>query len=180
MRFRWGVVVLVVALVACGGSVAPDTGSPPASATVSGTIAGTPIQASNAVTIDEVTTTRGMTVTSRAISVTSNANACSCAPPSHLQSIVLVVGTLGTTIATGTYALPSAEAWYYTQDPSMKPCCSTLVHASSGSITLTQVTPTVTVGSFDLLFPAGDHLTGTFTAPLCPSASQAADAATCP
>jgi hypothetical protein len=52
--------------------------------------------------------------------------------------------------------------------------------ASSGSITLTQVTPTVTVGSFDLLFPAGDHLTGTFTAPLCPSASQAADAATCP
>lgn len=180
MRSRCVALAAVVAFVACGGSVASNTGSPAASATVNGTIAGTPIQASNAVTIDEVTTTHGQTVTSRAISVTSDANACSCAPPSHLQSLVLVVGTLGTSIATGTYSLPSAEAWYYTADPSLKPCCSTLVHASSGSVTFTQVTPSVTVGSFDLLFPSGDHLTGEFTAPLCPATSQTADAAACP
>jgi hypothetical protein len=42
--------------------------------------------------------------------------------------------------------------------------------ANTGTITLTSITPTSIVGSFDLMFYSGDELMGSFTAPVCTSA----------
>ena len=56
---------------------------------------------------------------------------------------------------------------------------TTLVSATSGSITISQASSSTTVGSFDVMFPQGDHLTGTFSAPTC-AAAEAGDAAVCP
>lgn len=39
--------------------------------------------------------------------------------------------------------------------------------ASSGTVTYTTANSSVIAGSFDVTFPSGDHLTGTFSAPLC-------------
>lgn len=42
-----------------------------------------------------------------------------------------------------------------------------VVRAASGTVTFTQVTSTAITGTFDATFPSGDHLAGTFTAPIC-------------
>jgi hypothetical protein len=42
--------------------------------------------------------------------------------------------------------------------------------ANMGTITLTSITPTSIVGTFDLMFYTGDELMGSFTAPVCTSA----------
>lgn len=39
--------------------------------------------------------------------------------------------------------------------------------AASGTVTLTAVNTSAIEGSFDLIFPGGDHATGTFSAPAC-------------
>jgi len=44
------------------------------------------------------------------------------------------------------------------------------VTAQMGTITLTSLTPDAIVGSYDVMFNSGDHLTGSFNAPTCTSA----------
>ena len=125
------------------------------------------------------TTTNGVT-TSRAIGITSIANACPCASgPGYSTVLVLTVGVVGAVLPPQTYPLlasggPSGSATYLVNDPG-----TTLLSATSGSITISQANSSTTVGSFDIVFPTGDHLTGTFSAPTC-AAAEAADAAACP
>jgi hypothetical protein len=46
-------------------------------------------------------------------------------------------------------------------------CQETMADATGGTITLSVVKASEVVGSFDLEFPGGDRLSGTFTAPSC-------------
>lgn len=171
---------------ACGGATAPPASAGPhGSATVKGTINGQPVPANDAIWTQGTTTTNGVTVTSGTIDITSIANACPCASgPGYSTVLVLTVGVLGAVLPTGTYSFPSSvspsgnnpvgDAHYVVNNPG-----TTLLSATSGSITISQASSSTTVGSFDLVFPMGDHLIGTFSAPTCAGA-EAADAAACP
>ena len=173
---------LVVAATACGGMTNSNaTPNPKGSATVTGTINGKPVAANDAVgTQLTVTSDGGVTVTSGTIDITSATSACPCAStPGYSTQLVLTVGVVGTVLPTMTYPLlasggPSGSATYLVNNPG-----TTLLSATSGSITISQASSSTTVGSFDVVFPTGDHLTGTFFAPTC-AAAEAADAAACP
>jgi hypothetical protein len=81
----------------------------------------------------------------------------------------------GTSVATGTYSFPDAgnqggvaEAQYLVDDPQ-----TTLLPATRGSVTISQVGASTIAGSFDISFATGDHLSGTFVAPTCRVAADA-------
>ena len=154
-----------------------------------GTINGMAVPANDAIGTQGTTTTNGVTVTSGTIDITSIANACPCASAAGYTTVlVLTVGVLGAVLPTGAYSFPSSgnpsgnnpvgDAHYVVNDPAHAHG-TTLLSATSGSITLSQASSSTTVGSFDIVFPTGDHLTGTFSAPTC-AAAEAADAAACP
>jgi hypothetical protein len=179
---------LAAVLSACGGSVAGSNAAPASSASVNGTVSGQPVQAKSAVTTITTTTTNGQTVTSWVVGVTTYADACGCIGGADVQDVGLIIGTLGTSIPTGEYSFgpdagfnpqgASASAQYYAADPSLTPP-STLLEATSGSITVSEISASLVGGSFDISFPSGDRLTGTFSAPTCAVATAAADAAAC-
>lgn len=180
MALRVACACLVAVCVACGGATTNNGSSNPrGSATVSGTIDGKPVPANDAIA-RQLTTTTGIMATSRTISITSAANACPCGiAAGYSTALALTVGVAGTTVPTGTYSFPSGgnaggggEAQYVVDNPG-----TTLLVATSGSITLSQVTPSLTVGTFEIAFPNGDHVAGTFSAPTC-GAAEAVDA--CP
>jgi hypothetical protein len=174
-RVAWLGWLYLLAAWACGGetvtpaqdSAAPqDSATPQGSATVSGTIDGEPVPANDAVG----TANSGATVTSRSVLITSVTNACPCAiGPTGSTILSLTVGTVGTAVSTGTYSFPdagnqdgTAEAKYLVNDPQ-----TTLLPATSGSVTISQISASTIVGSFALSFASGDHVTGTFSAPTC-------------
>ena len=47
--------------------------------------------------------------------------------------------------------------------------CNPTLHstATQGSVTLTTASSVTVAGSFDVTFPTGDHVTGTFSGPVC-------------
>ncbi len=149
-------------------------------------MAGRPVLSNNAIFTTETTTGNGQTITSWSINVTTYANACGCAGGANVQYVDLIIGTLGTTIPPGTYSFGSASsanpqgatasAHYYVAGPSPG---AQLVPATSGSIDVSEISSSEIAGSFDLSFPGGDHVTGTFTAPLCPIITLSPDAGAC-
>ncbi len=173
---------LGLAIVAsdCGGAVART-------ATVTGTVSGRPVLADNAI-LRVLTTTTGQTITSWTVDVTTYAQACGCIGGANEQNVSLVLGTVGTTLATGTYSFGgdaganpqgvSAAAHYYAADPS-SPDPAILLDASSGAISVSEVGASTMVGSFDIGFPTGDRLTGTFDASICSVTTPSADAGAC-
>jgi hypothetical protein len=88
----------------------------------------------------------------------------------YSQLIVLVVSstTQGSQVMPGVYPVTlggPTQAAYGANDAN---CNSTSPEsATSGTITLSVVDATSTDGTFDLTFPTGDHLTGSFSAPVC-------------
>lgn len=167
---------------ACGGAIESTGASQPVgSASVTGTIKGQPVPANDAIVTQLTTSTSGSVATSRTVAITSATHACPCAITQARSTVlVLTVGVQGTDMAPRTYSFPSAgtdtgvaEAHYLVDDPA-----TSLLAATSGSITLSQISSSTTVGTFDLTFPTGDRITGRFSAPTC-AAAEAADAA-CP
>jgi hypothetical protein len=116
--------------------------------------------------------------------ITNVANACSVLqrqgnPPSA-TSLEIVVTALGTSVATGTYTIVpqggyGATASYTTEDDD---CNTTLSEtATGGTVTLTTASSSSVAGTFDLTFDT-DHVTGSFSAPVC-SYTEPADASAC-
>jgi hypothetical protein len=75
------------------------------------------------------------------------------APPQQNGSYV--VGSFGVENAAGTGSLGA------------------VLPATSGSVTITSVNTMQVSGSYDLIFDTRDHVTGTFSAPLCPTSADA-------
>ena len=67
--------------------------------------------------------------------------------------------------AIGATTTTTAAAAFTAEDAKCKPTSDE--QATHGTITLTQITTTTVAGTFDLTFANGDHLTGSFEAPVC-------------
>jgi hypothetical protein len=138
------------------------------------------VPATDAVGLSSVSTQNGVTEAAVGAIITNIANACSVLQdhgnPPGATALVVAVTASGGSVATGTYDIVSqgfgATASYATQDA----MCNTSLNetASSGTVTLSSVSGSSVSGTFDLTF-FSDHLTGSFSAPIC-SYSTATDA----
>jgi hypothetical protein len=165
---------------ACGGSTSDSGGG---STTVKGQAGGQAVPATDTFAIVggvSGTTTTGATYTQANVSIliTNIANSCGLvqrhgdAP--NTTTLGLLVQVVGSSVPTGTYPItapagvdaPGATSYFRTTDAD----CSWKTNeiAASGSITLTAVSSTGDVwGTFDVTMSNGDHLTGSFDAPVC-------------
>jgi hypothetical protein len=171
-------------LTACGGQTTSG-GLPP---TVTGTVGGKPVTpALDGVGLVGAENTGGETTESYASAVLTNLpNTCAILSaggnPANATALTLTVVDANAPIAPGTYTIDGGfshqgvqvEAQYVVQDAT---CTSTTTEsAESGTITFSSVGGSILAGSFDVAFPSGDHLQGTFASPLCdaaPGQSQA-------
>jgi hypothetical protein len=160
-------------LAACSGSTS-TLGGGGGSAAVNGKAGGTAVDAVEAVGLVGTQMENGTTASYAGVAITNIAGTCALLQrhgnPKNAQALTMEVVGTGTSIAPGTYAVggqttPFASAAFDAQDAT---CTSTTnEQATSGSVVLTAVSSASIDGSFDLTFPGGDHLTGSFTAPVC-------------
>jgi hypothetical protein len=158
------------AFAACGGS-SGDGGLGGGSASVTGTVGGQGVPTTSVIGVSG-TQMQGSTQVQIAGAVISNFDG-SCElleSPTHRQAnateLVLAVAAVAPSVPTGTYSIGSMAIAEYGADSAT--CTSTTSEsAQGGSITLTNVTPTTIQGTFDVTMANGDHLTGSFDAPIC-------------
>jgi hypothetical protein len=183
---------LVVGLVAaaCGGATAPSSSS--GSASLTGSVAGTSFTIASEVaevtafssagtcTSDGTCTTMtsGQTVI---VELTSRDDATCSFLQTHESSSQVVrfadidvlglgVGVSTGTVAPGTYdvggsgAAPEVYAAFSTSDPT---CNAHTLTASSGTITIAELTAANVRGSFDLTFGSSGSFSGSFDVPVC-------------
>jgi hypothetical protein len=154
--------------------------------TIHGTADGAPIPTTTSVGLfgSESMTVNGIpeTVAYAGVLVTNLSNGCAelmhGGNPSSSTALTLVVTTVSAEVATGTYPIDqSGEAkGVYTVDG--EECQEVLMEtAVSGSISLTTVSSSEIVGTFDIQMNNGDHLTGSFVAPVCVAELASPDAA---
>lgn len=133
-----------------GGSSNGDVGS----ATVNGTLMGNAFDAQDAVSY------------SGDVEIVDFAGLCAFGLANAKASATyLFFGFTGGTFLPGTTDVgPALDVQADIYDAT---CNSDGPSASGGSVTLTQVTSSGVVGTFDVTFTGGDHLTGSFDAPTC-------------
>jgi len=175
-RTRTIIFSLFVALAGCSGKTAPNV--TPQRSTLSGSVAGTSAFAVDSVSI----TAQGPNGAGLGILISNKPQICSWEfAPGQLKAdsvivdVVMVERAQGALpIGAGTYAIsPFSEVMsagrgtageFATSDGT---CRQTSVTAIGGTLTLSDVSPTYVAGSFDLMFPNGDQVSATFTAPHC-------------
>jgi hypothetical protein len=165
--------VCLLAIPACGGS------SSGGSSSVSGTAGGKSVPTTDTVgvvgTQTQTVGTQSITIAYAAVSITNVANTCSAIEghhnPANTSSLSFVVASsAGTSIAAGTYAIGATtttqvSANYGTTNAA---CAANIAErATSGTIKLTTVSSTTVQGTFDVTMDNGDHLSGSFTGPVC-------------
>jgi hypothetical protein len=161
--------LFLVVGAACGGSTS-------ANGTVDGTVNSTPVTVTDSMGMTGPQTYAGVTAQVVAAFLTNVSGICGVVTrrgnPPNLDMIgVSVSSSSAASIPPGTYPLGYANGMAaqvsYTSADAM--CQTTLNEiAKSGSITITQVTSATVDGSFDATFASGDHLSGKFSAPVCP------------
>jgi hypothetical protein len=154
---------------------------------VSGTAGGAPLAVTDEVAFVGTGMENGVTQAYAGVFITNVAGTCGIlqrgANPPSLQMLQIAVGAPGSTVTAGSYALGSsttstASALFQAEDATCTP--TTNEQASSGTITLSSVDGSTVKGSFDLTFANGDHLTGSFSAPVCDaSLAGSSDNPTC-
>ena len=169
-------------LLACGGHSSGTTGS--GSASINGTVSGQALATSDTIGVSGTTTDNGPVQPVAGAIITNVGNVCGILqhdgnPASSEVLYVRVVGASGV-VGVGKYMLNGAggvggAVSLLVQDQSCNPTVQST--ATQGSITLTTVSSSTIAGSFDVTFPTGDHVTGTFSGPIC-TFSTSGDAAT--
>ena len=172
-----------LALAACSGSV---TSSGP-SASVQGTAAGQTVTVNDDIGLVGTMSAGGAHQSYAGVLLTNKAGTCgiiqSNTNPASVSalSLLVAISSAGTppAVGPGTYAIndgtaqpPDANgnvtvagAAFVVNDAS---CVKvTDEKASAGTITISSVTSGMVTGHFDVTFPAGDHLTGDFSSPVC-------------
>lgn len=168
--FAAGCAAVAVAVAACGGS-SNSVGATSGSATVSGTIGGQSVPTTNVVAVVGSETTGVTTVQLDSILVTSVSDPCSFLqnPMNRIPnatSLVLAAGAIAPSVPTGTYDV--GKYGYAQYDADSATCTLTTSEtATSGSVVLTSVSSDTIGGTFDVTMANGDHLTGSFSAPVC-------------
>jgi hypothetical protein len=172
--------VSIGATVAACSSSSGGAGS--GTASVTGTIQGAAVPASDAVGLSSVAS--GGSEAAVGAIITNVASACTVLQdhgnPPGATALIVAVSAMGGSVATGTYAVVTqgfgATASYATQDATCNTSFSE--NASGGSVTLTTVSGSTVAGTFDLTF-GSDHLTGSFSAPICSYAPADGGATAC-
>jgi hypothetical protein len=165
-RLSMAATISIAAVAACSSSSGGSSGT----ASVTGTIQGAAVPSSDAVGLSSVAS--GGSEAAVGAIITNIAGACgvlqSHGNPPSATALIVAVTAMGGAVATGTYGVVAqgfgASASYATDDMS----CNTSFSegASAGSVTLTVVSGSTVAGTFDLTF-GSDHLTGSFSAPVC-------------
>jgi len=124
-----------------------------------------------------------MTVSFAAVVITNLAGSCAIAErngnPPNAQSLLLEAGVKGTSVPPGTYTIGDTTSVALAEFTAQDATCTQTTDdkGTAGTITLTSSSSTEVSGSFDVTFDSGDHVTGTFSAPVC-NASLTSDAGT--
>jgi hypothetical protein len=143
---------------------------------VSGTIGGDSVVATDAIALQGPSS--GLIPNSAEIILTNLSSFCAVEQghhnPPNAQELTLSVFEYVGSLGPGTYGIGSSsselgEATFSATDTNCNPTAASagVGLATSGTITLSSVSATEIAGSFDLTFSGGDHLTGTFSAPVC-------------
>ncbi len=154
-------------LAACSSS---SGGGGPGTASVTGTIQGMAIPATGAVGLSSVVMNGSMTESAAGAIITNVASACSVLQnhgnPSDASTLVVAVAVDSGSVAPGKYDIVS-QGFGATASYALSQSCVTQLNetATSGTVTISSVGSSVS-GSFDLMF-GSDHVTGTFSAPVC-------------
>jgi hypothetical protein len=155
-----------LAVAACSGSATSSGGK----ASVAGTAGGKPVPATDVVAIVE-TADGGAAPVAVAIAITNLAGACGVLErggnPANVTNLNFLFVS-ATPLHPGSYPIgaPSNGTSQYSETNAM--CGTSLVEdATTGSVTLTGVSASLLEGTFDVTMGNGDHLTGTFSAPVC-------------
>jgi hypothetical protein len=124
----------------------------------------------------ETTTSPGQSssATIAVIAITNKANTCGLVEghhnPPNATSLDIVVSMPGSNFTPGTYNVGGAStsssfASYSTTNASC--AVGTTSQSTSGTVTFSNITSTLLMGTFDLTMAGGDHITGSFAAPIC-------------
>jgi hypothetical protein len=159
---RMFVFVLGALICGCGGS------GPATSTTVNGTIAGAAFTAADAIGSSASGTGSNGAWTNAVATITNFSGACAAYKtknlPASASQLDLDVVVSGSSVSPGTYQVsggsPGASVVFNHDMPGQ-------VYAQSGSVTLDTVSTSTINGSFDVTLTNGDHLTGSFVAPIC-------------
>jgi hypothetical protein len=171
---------------ACGGAT---TGGGSAS-TVNGQAAGEPVASTDTVGIVETQTLPSpngapTTLTTAGVAILNIPNTCAIlqrhGEPANVRVLSFSVSAPGASVPVGTYPIgPNngttllASAEFATTDAKCNNVATET--AKSGTVTMTTISNTVIQGSFDFTMSNGDHLSGTFDAPVCTYSSTTTSA----
>ena len=178
MRALFLSAVCALGIVACGGATSGPGGG---SSTVNGTVAGgqkVPTNDAIGVVSTQTQTVGTSTVTTAlvGVAITNKANVCEIAQAHHVPAnatiLSLSVTKPGNAIAPGTYTLGSnglSNTFVGAEYTQYGASCATSHDelGATGTITLTTVSASAVQGTFDVTMANGDHLTGSFDAPVC-------------
>jgi hypothetical protein len=161
---------LAAALAACSSSGAKSGPS----ITVNGTYGGQPIPTTDAMAVLRTDTVNGVTSASAGIDVTNYPAACAVAQrggnPASSTTLDIGVAASGSTVPPGTYLVrgtptQNAIVLYLVTDAT---CAETTAAiAIDGHVHITAASGGTVAGDFDVTFATGEHLTGSFSAPVC-------------
>ena len=184
VRTAFAVSALAAAL-ACGGGSSSTSGS----ATLSGTIRGQAMSPKDATAANLSFSGNGVPGRAAVIGITTAAGICpeltGGKEPKNAQYLVLTAFQVQPNFSAapppapgvysvGALAIESAVAVFAATDAACHDVASSDSVATSGSVTFTAVGSRYT-GTFDLTFGFGDHVTGTFDAPICPDLAEFAE-----
>jgi hypothetical protein len=167
IRSTW-LVAVGLCMAACGSDGSPV---PPGTTSVSGIAGSQMVSMKDATGIVGPVTENGGTVQEADVVLTNYVGVCSSLEENGNPANGALVGLLvasASPVGPGTYTVTAngaVQALYESQDAN----CIIQVSetAVSGTITYDTVNGSTIAGSVDLMFPTVDHVSGTFSAPVC-------------
>ncbi len=165
----------VLGAAACGGSTSGSVGK--GAATVNGTTAGRQFMAEDAAGVVGTWMTQNGAVEEVDVLIAAGFSGI-CGRLQQPQSIgqasdamlalVTFAASPGSSVTPGTYPVTTTGLTGALYGPNPAHCSSAASEeAQSGTVTFTAIDGATISGGFDLSFQNGDHLTGTFSAPVC-------------
>jgi hypothetical protein len=164
-----------VGLGACGGATTSGPGGAQ-KVSVTGTVGGQPLATTDTIAILASGAAFGLANRQGVeIAITNVPNTCAVlqrhGDPANATSFSFGVTSTTGLVAEGTYPVTpgatgsGASGGYSTTDAQCNDKLS--INAASGSVTFTTISGSVVEGTFDIVLTDGDHLSGSFNAPVC-------------
>jgi hypothetical protein len=174
-----GTAWLATGAIACASACSAADNPQAGSATLTGTVRGSPIPTSNTTALLGPVSVPGSSSDVNALLVIVSNQPAVCAilardanPPSS-TALEITIASLGV-IGPGTFAIgtpnPSGDVVtldYLVDDSACATLTSRSAHAVSGTVTITAISGSLILGAFDAELDSNDHLSGSISAPVC-------------